>query len=66
MKSNRLQKLAICAALFAVAGGMAMAADPTNISGVITELDTYKTSASVIGIGLVLWQVGKRVFRRAL
>lgn len=39
-------------------------AEVTDIASLITELATYKTSAMVVGVALLLWVLGRKVVRR--
>lgn len=65
-KKNRWQKLALIGAFIAMAGtNAAMAADPTDIGGVITELGVFKTGAIALGVALLLWTLGRRLVRKA-
>jgi len=58
--SNRLAKAALLAAVVA---SSAAAQAQTDLDGVVSTPSAYKTSAIAIGIGIIVWVVGKRVVK---
>ena len=61
---SKLQKIAVGACVLGPMAAMAQA--PTDIAGVTTTVGGYFTAAlAAIGVPLLLWQVGKRVFKRS-
>lgn len=43
---------------------LAMAADPTDITGVVTTLDGYRTPAMTLGILLLLFVLGRGIVKK--
>jgi len=52
--------------LFVLLGSSAMAADPTDITGVTTSVQGYVTAAIVVGIAVLLFVLGRKVIRRLI
>lgn len=60
---NSTQRLALAGAFLAISGAAAMA-QPTDITGVISAVDGYRTSAVVVAIALMLFLIGRSVVRK--
>lgn len=58
-----LKKAAVVAGS-ALMAGSAMAADPTDIAGVITSVDGYRTAAVAVGVAVLLFVLGRSIVRK--
>jgi len=58
-----MKKLATLAALAATAS-VSFAADPTNIDGVVSTLETYRTAAVGVGVAILLFMLGRTIVRK--
>lgn len=60
-RKHAAKALTVGATLAAVS---ARAADPTDISGVVTALDGYRTAAVAVGVAVLLFVLGRTIVRK--
>lgn len=61
---NRLQRLALAAGFLAVSSVGAFA--QTDISQVVSTVSSYWDAAIVVGIGVLLFVIGRRVVKKGI
>ena len=61
---NWSQRLALVGAVTVMSGVSALAADPTDITGVVTTIDGYRTAAMAVGILVLLFMLGRTIVRK--
>jgi hypothetical protein len=60
-----MKKLLLIGGLSSISAA-AMAADPTDIAGVITAVDGYRTAGVVVAVALLLFVMGRMIVKKVV